>query len=180
MICYSGGAKGADIVFEQECISKGISVVAFTFKGHTSNSTNKYILSQEKLDTAFEHVKIANKTLKRNIYNISPYVKNLLCRNWYQVLMSDAIFAVSELNDNYTIVMGGTGWCVMMAIDNNKPVFVFDQNLELWFEYDYVIACFKPLDINVIPKLTEKFAGIGSRELVKVGATAIKKLIEMN
>lgn len=178
MICYSGGAIGADTVFEQECISKGITVIAFSFKGHKTTSENKYILSQEKLDEGFEHVKIANKTLKRNIYKLSPYVRNLLSRNWYQVRMSDVIFAVANLNENMTLVLGGTGWATQMAIDNNKPVFVFDQNTELWFQYDSYIAGYKPLDVNYVPKLTEKFAGIGSRELTDVGALAIKNLFE--
>lgn len=179
MICYSGGALGADTIFEQECINKGITVVALSFQGHKTASQNQYILSQERLDEGFENVKIANKTLKRNIYKISPYVRNLLSRNWYQVIASDAIFAVANLNDNYTIVLGGTGWCAMMAIDNNKPVYLFDQNTELWYEYDYIIGCFKPMDIGDIPKLTEKFTGVGSRELTEAGVLAIKKLFEM-
>jgi hypothetical protein len=179
MICYSGGAIGADTVFEQECISKGITVVAFTFKGHKTTTKNEYILSQEKLNKGFEHVTIANKTLKRNIYNISWYVKSLLSRNWFQVRLSDAVFAVANLNEDMTIVLGGTGWCVMMAIDNHKPVFVFDQKTELWFEYDYIIGCFKPMDVGDIPKLTSKFAGVGSRKLTEAGVLAIKKLFNM-
>jgi hypothetical protein len=178
-ICYSGGAVGADTVFEEMCILNDIKVIAWGFKGHKTNSLNNKILSQDELDKGFEHVKIANKSLKRNIYNISPYVKNLLSRNWYQVLYSDAIYAIANMNNDYMTVAGGTGWCVMMGVDNRKQVYVFDQKSELWYEYDYVIG-FKPMNIDTIPLLTEKFAGVGSRELTDSGVLAIKKLFTIN
>ena len=35
-ICYSGGAKGADIIFELESIKNGFNVIAFSFKEHNN------------------------------------------------------------------------------------------------------------------------------------------------
>ena len=177
MICYSGGATGADTVFEEMCMLNDIKVIAWGFQGHKTNSKNNKILNQDELDEGFEHVKIANKTLKRNIYKLSPYVKNLLSRNWYQVLYSDAIFATANMNDDYMTVAGGTGWAIQMAVNNKKQIYVFDQKTDLWFEYDYSIG-FKTMDINIIPKLTERFAGIGSREMTDNGMLAIKKLFQ--
>ena len=66
-----------------------------------------------------------------------------------------------------------------MAIDNKKSIFVFDQKTDLWFEYDYIIG-FKPMGIGDIPKLTERFAGIGTRELKDSGIVAIKSLLKKN
>jgi hypothetical protein len=67
---------------------------------------------------------------------------NKLIRNWTQVKYSDAIFAIGTLvkpgqsidpnNSKETriakkvIVSGGTGYAVEMAIQADKPVYVFD------------------------------------------------------
>ena len=93
-ICYSGGASGSDFLFELESIKHNIKVVAFSFDGHTTKSENRYILSKNQLKEGFEHIKIANERLGRNIKNAQPYVRNLISRDWFQVKNSDAIFAV--------------------------------------------------------------------------------------
>lgn len=176
LICNSGGAPGADTIFEDECTKNGIKVIAWSFFGHNIKSKNKIVLTKEQLNEGFENVIIANKTLKRNIYRISPYVKNLLSRNWYQVKYSDAIFAVANL-DGDNKVSGGTGWCCAMAIDNKKPVYVFDSNFNSWFKYNYDMGIFEIY--KNIPKLTKNFAGVGSREINDKGVDAIKNLINI-
>lgn len=173
-ICNSGGAPGADTIFEVECRKKGIVVISWSFFGHNTKSAYRVNLNKEQLNEGFEHVKIANITLKRNIFRISPYVKNLLSRNWYQVKNSDAIFAVANL-DGENRVSGGTGWCCSMAIDNKKSVYVFDSNFKSWFKYNYDINKFEKFE--GIPKLTYKFAGVGSREIDDDGINAIKLLM---
>lgn len=185
--CNSGGAVGADTVFEEECIKKGIPVLAWGFQGHKTNSKNVKILTKDELAEGWEHVKIANESLKRNIYNLSPYVRNLLARNWFQVKNSDTIFAVGNLTNSFSQVNGGTGWAVQMGIDNKKRVYVFDQNgyNPCWFQDTEV----KDVDGNVLfkrfitskdseflPVLTDRFAGIGTREINEHGILAIKKL----
>jgi len=174
--CNSGGAEGADTIFEQECASNGIPTIAWSFLKHKTKSSHKKNLTENELNEGFEHVKIANKSLKRSIF-LQPYVKNLLSRNWFQVKYSDAIFAVANL-DGKNKVSGGTGWCCAMAIDNKKPVYVFDMNYKKWFIYDYDISEFKEYD--GIPKLTDKFAGVGSREINEFGINAIKQLFQKN
>lgn len=89
-----------------------------------------------------------------------------------QVQNSDAIFAVGHLKNG--IVEGSTGQTVQMAIDDNKPVYVYDQVRKQWFS-----------NINGqwqvfsgIPKLTKNFAGISTRELNQDGKDAIKQVYE--
>lgn len=89
-----------------------------------------------------------------------------------QVQNADAIFAVGHLKNG--VVDGSTGQTVQMAIDNNKPVYVYDQIRKQWFS-----------NINGqwqvfsgIPKLTKNFAGIGTRELNNDGKDAIKQVYE--
>jgi hypothetical protein len=170
---YSGGADGADITFELEGEKYGVKTEAYSFYGHKTNSKNRKILTDDELDEGVEHVKIANKTLKRHIGNLSPYVKKLLARDWFQVKNSDTIFAVSTLLDE-SKVDGGTGWAVQMGIDNNKIVYVFDQNKNKWFRFSYIIHKFIEMDSD--PILTDNFAGIGSRDLNENGTNAILRL----
>lgn len=170
---HSGGATGADTFFELEGEKYGVKTVAYSFKGHNTKSKNVKILTDEELNEGMEHINIANKTLKRHIGNISPYVRKLLARDWFQVKNSDTIFAVSSLQDE-SKVTGGTGWATQMGIDNNKIVYVFDQNQNKWFRFSYIM--YKFLEMDKEPTLTDNFAGIGSREMNENGKNAILRL----
>lgn len=175
-VCNTGGAIGSDLVFEQECLRKGIKVIAWSFEGHNTNSKNRKILTREELEEGFEHIKIANKSLKRNFYNLKPYVKNLLSRNWFQVKNSDAIYAIGNIiKPNWHQVDGGTGWACQEGIDNKKDVYVFEQNENWWFKYNYKNEIFEKH--NDIPLLSKRFAGIGTREINENGIKAIKDLL---
>jgi len=184
---FSGGAQGSDTFFEKEGEKYGIKTIAYSFYGHNTSSKNKWNLTTEQLEEGLKHVEITNKTLDRNITTISTYVKKLLCRNWYQVKNADCIYAIGTLKSDGT-VDGGTGWAVQMAIDNNKPVYLFEQNKNTWYEY-------RPAFGNLhtdrfaepggfyevsIPPLTEKFAGIGTRNLNENGKKAIIELYRIN
>jgi len=187
--CHTGGADGSDQIFADESLKYNFKVIAYSFDGHNTDSRNRKILSQEELDEGFEHIKIANKTLKRNTYNLSKYVKNLLSRNWYQVKNSDAIFAIGTLESRMGIkltAIGGTGWATQSGIDNNKPVFFFDQDDNKWYEFVYEeelkkIGIDGPgrfIPITFTPTLTENFAGIGTRKINENGVKAIKELLK--
>jgi hypothetical protein len=173
MICHSGGAPGADQCFSDEGERYGVNTIAYSFKNHSTKSKNVKILTEDELKEGMDHVKIANKTLKRRIGNISPYVRNLLARDWFQVKNSEAVFAVSSLQDE-SKVFGGTGWAVQIGIDNDKIIYVFDQNQNKWFRFSYIIHKF--IEMNEEPVLTDNFAGIGTRELNENGKNAITLL----
>ena len=174
-ICFSGGATGSDLLWSFESIKKGYKVIDFSFEGHTTKSENRYILSTNHLKEGYEHIKIANNTLNRNVTNISSYVKNLISRDWFQVKKSEAIFAIGILQTEKT-VLGGTGWAVQLAIDNHKPVYLFEQNVNQWHYFDYESNAFEIYE--GIPKLTEKFAGIGTRNINENGMNAIISLFK--
>jgi len=172
--CFTGGAMGSDFVWETESIKKGFKVVAFSFEGHNTKSRNRLILTPEELEEGFEHIKIANKKLNRNLTGLQPYVKNLIARDWFQVNSSDTIFAVGVSNSN--IVLGGTGYAVACAMDNKKPIYLFDQNFNYWLYFDYKDDAFRMCE--EMPKLTEKFAGIGTRNINNDGVRAIVGLFK--
>lgn len=173
--CFTGGASGADFVWENESIKKNINVIAYSFDGHNTKSNNRFILNNNQLKEGIEHIKIANKRLNRNISNLSFYVKSLISRDWFQVKSSDAIFAIG-LMENETNVKGGTGYAVSCAIDNKKPIYFFEQNHNQWYYFDYESNKFEIYED--IPILTKNFAGIGTREINQNGINAIKSLFK--
>lgn len=171
--CHSGGCPGSDMAWETEGEKYGVHTISYSFKGHTQKGKHPKILSGEELDEGFDHVMIANKTLKRYPQGQSTYVKSLLARNWFQVKNSTVVFAIAK-SIKGTIVEGGTGWAVQMAVDNKKPVFVFDQNNNTWKAFDYSSKIFLP--IIDIPTLAENFAGVGTRYLTEGGLLAIESV----
>ncbi len=178
---HSGGCPGADMTWENESFLYGVKTIAYSFKGHVQEGKNQKILTNEELAEGWEHVKIAEKGIKRPLFRIqfNQYVKNLLSRNWFQVKNADTIFAVGKFfNDKRTIVDGGTGWAVQMAIDNRKLIYLFEQNQNCWFKYDYQSKRFEQM--NCLPTLTENIAGIGTREINDNGINAIKEIIKIN
>ena len=88
-----------------------------------------------------------------------------------QVKNSEAVFAIAKGFEANGSVSGGTGWAVQMAIDSNKPVYVFLQSTNNWYkrvEDNWVIT--------ETPTLTKNFAGIGTRELNESGKQAIRNV----
>lgn len=89
-----------------------------------------------------------------------------------QINNTDAIFVVGNLKNG--VVEGSIGQFVQVAIDENKPIYVYDQMRKQWFS-----------NINGqwsvfsgVPKLTKNFAGISARELNNDGKDAIKQVYE--
>jgi len=172
--CHSGGCPGADMEWEREGEKYGVKTIAYSFPDHVQEGKNPKILSMGELGEGWEHVLIADRALKKNVAALaSTYMRCLLCRNWFQVKNSKAIFAIGML-ENPAQVKGGTGWAVQMAIDNQKPVVVYDQTKSYWLYFDYGYKMF--LRVNFSPKLTEDFAGIGTRDINSDGKDAIRKI----
>lgn len=177
-ICHSGGCPGADMVWENEGLNFGVKTIAYSFRNHIHEGKNPKILTVGELGEGWNAVLLANKTLQKNVNEIVyPYVKNLLCRNWFQVKNSEAIFAVGQLMSD-RLVDGGTGWAVQMAIDNHKPVYIFNQKETGWFEYIYDAGYF--MIMSDIPTLTVNFAGIGTRKITPAGIQSIKDIYRHN
>jgi len=170
-INHSGGAYGSDFYWGNIGEKYGVESKHYYGEGNKTPFGNTPV-SKSAMKEADSHLEKANKTLNRRFPTSNEYVNNLLRRNWQQVKNSDAIFAVSTIADNNT-VNGGTGWAVQMAIDNNKPVHVFDQDKGKWYEYNYST---KSWDETDTPTLTKNFAGIGSRKIDDTGKKAIEEV----
>jgi hypothetical protein len=194
---YTGGAPGADLLFEECAIKKDYEVVAYSFEGHNTLSTKRKILFPEELEEANVHVRDAAEYLGRTYSNHdNEYVFNLLRRNWFQIKDATSVYAVSEFQDllhiqntkinRYAVVSkvrvkGGTGWAVAMALlAGDKNVYVFDQIFGEWYSCRPAVNTLSPVytikPLGDVPTPPEKFAGIGTRKLNERGIYAIKSL----
>lgn len=172
-ICHSGGCPGSDMTWENEGLIYDVHTIAYSFWNHRQQGRNQKILSGLELKEGFERVLKANEVIKKYPQGQAQYIQNLLARNWFQVKNSEAIFAIAK-SVKGNLVEGGTGWAVQMAIDVRKPLFVFDQPTICWLKFDYDKNRFEKM--AVLPKLTEHFAGVGTREINKNGINAIKTI----
>jgi len=171
-INHSGGCEGADMAWEISGLEYGVKTISYSFHGHTQYGENPYIMNSDELNEGWEACKIAAETLNRPLERSkSTYVRKLICRNWFQVKHSEAIFAIGTFASySRKIVNGGTGWAVQMGIDNKKPVYLFDQNEQVWKQYSYRHDRFIS---GLTPLLTRDFAGIGTRAITDAGLRVI-------
>lgn len=170
-VCHTGGAHGADMSWELVGMEYGVIPKAYSFVGHNTISQNTVVLTDEELDEGYEMVQEIQPINKKFIS--SPYVRRLLSRNWFQVKNSETVYAIAEFDEkNPSLVAGGTGWAVEMAKIRKMPIFVFSQQNECWFEYDYKQLTFVSIG-DAVPIIVKNFAGIGTRDLTDVGMQAI-------
>jgi len=162
----------------------GVKTNAYSYKTKYHKSGDKVEISDEDYEEGVKMIMIANKTLKR--FGINKYM-NLLARNWAQVKYSTHIYAVGAIispgdkcskgyvnKSKNEIVSGGTGYAVQLGIDNNKAVYVFDQNKDNWFRWSYTLLSF--IKVEDVKIKTENFAGIGTREIKTNGIKAIQEI----
>lgn len=171
MICYSGGAHGADAIWGRYGKMYGVQTKHFYVEGFLTPFGNCMIPKKEavKADTQLQ---LANQTLKRTFPTKSDATNSLLRRNWYQVEDSDMVVAISTFVASDR-VKGGTAWAVQMAIDLGiKWIYVFDQERRAWFRYHHDAGfsyCFLPN----LQQGMQGFTGIGTRNINEYGKHAI-------
>lgn len=157
--CYSGGAEGADCCWGTLGKEWGYDVVHYY--GGKRTPYGNTALTAEQMQEGWQRVLLANQTLKRR----PEKYYELLSRNWWPVRMAETVFAIGRIYNG--VVMGGTGWAVQMAIDTRTPVYVFDQDKDQWYTWDgRWTPCPEPV-------LTDKFAGVGTRDINARGVQAI-------
>lgn len=168
---HSGGAVGSDTAWDTIGKLFGLGNSAHYFGAGNKTPKGNTPLTAEQLAKADPALKKANESLGRRYPPSNAYVRTLLQRNYYQVLNSDAVFAIGNIAGN--IVEGGTGWAVQMAVDQGKPVYVFNQKDNNWYTYSNG----KFIQTGT-PVLTKNFAGVGTREITEAGKNAIKAVYE--
>ena len=175
-ILFSGGAKGSESAFGSFSEEYGIEEVNFSFKGHSiERQRGLRILNHEELlqgDVSLEYV----SRLMNRRYSQTPTLRKLLQSIWFQINHGQEIYVIGEILEDGT-VKGGTGWGAEFAKLCNKPLFVFDQKKDKWFQWHQTEwqACSekKPPVIQHF-----HFSGTGTRFLEENGRKAILSLFQ--
>lgn len=191
MTCHSGGAPGSDIYWDEVGKKYGVNTVHYYYgdKSEYNSPYGNQLITEEDYEEG--RYKVAEAARWNWGYLYKTMKDPRLVRDWCQVKYSDAVFAVGRIvlpgqlvfpgkrGDSriarVECVSGGTGYAVAMAILNKKKVYVYDQLLESWFTWiwhDEETGEF--IGLGEVPKLTENFAGIGTREINDYGKEAIE------
>jgi len=171
-VIHSGGAKGSDSAWETIGKKFGFKTNHYFIRGFGTPRGNTPIdVNKPEVDAALAR---ANQRLGRKFPTAKEYVNNLLRRNIAQVTNSDMVIAIGEVSKDLRNVEGGTGWAVASAIiDTKNPVFAFDQTNGKWYEFNRETDRFAE---SRVPTPTDNFAGIGTREINKLGQEAIESV----
>lgn len=173
----TGGARGADEAFAICAYSIGHDVTHYSFKGHKVKGPGEVIMmGEDRYELADSLIKECNKILKRNIGGMAEHSLNLLRRNMIKVYDNDitSLYAASYLTEEGT-VPGGTAWATtIFNILSKGPMYIFNQADGCWYESDFFGRFEKMKEDPKTP--TGIYLGIGSRELINTGKSAIIKL----
>jgi hypothetical protein len=161
-ILFSGGAPGAEAAFGTCAERHGVEEVNFTFEGHkVQRHRGVRVLNHEELlagDVSLEYV----SRLMQRRYTEGPTIRKVLQTLWYQVNSGQEIYVIGSILDDGT-VKGGTGWGAEFAKLCNKPLFVFDQEKNAWFEWTG--STWKQLDRSAPVISHPHFTGTGTRAI---------------
>ena len=179
---HSGGAIGADSYWDEIGEKYGVVSNHYYYQDKTPRGNTE--ISEEDAKEGQQKVTIAARQMGRIKPN-QQIRNNLLIRDWVQVKYADAIFAVTtmlntgdEMNYGKKALIpqgkGGTGYAMQMAINEGKPVYVYDQVRRRWFS-----NIDGKWEIADAPILTPNFAGIGTRDLNWYGKDAIEHVYRL-
>ncbi len=170
-ILFSGGASGSEAAFGAAAERFGIDEVNFTFDGHKIHRERGVrSLTHEELlngDVSLTYV----SGLMHREYPRTPTFRKILQTIWYQINSGQEIYVIGKILDDNT-VRGGTGWGAEFGKICNKPLFVFDQTKDAWFQWakDH----WEDAGLPVIQHV--HFTGTGTRHLEDNGRRAIEEL----
>jgi hypothetical protein len=173
-ILFSGGAPGAEAQFGMCAEDHGVEEVNFTFDGHKiERHRGVRVLNHEELlngDVSLEYV----SRLMHRRYVEGPTLRRILQTLWYQVNNGQEIYVIGAIQEDDT-VRGGTGWGAEFAKLCNKPLWVFDQDRDGWFQWTG--SAWTALGAADAPVVTHPhFTGTGTRTMRDNGKRAIEGL----
>jgi hypothetical protein len=173
-ILYSGGAAGAEAEFGGCAERHGIEEVNFTFDGHTiQRRRGVRVLNHEELQAGDVSLEYVSRLMHRR-YTDAPTIRKVLQTLWYQINNGQEIYVVGAILEDGT-VRGGTGWGAEFAKLCNKPLYVFDQDRDRWFQW--AGEAWQPMEAAKGPVIAHPhFSGTGTRTLQPNAKRAIEEL----
>ena len=92
------------------------------------------MLNHEELNAGDVSLAYVSRLMNRR-YPDTPTFRKILQSIWYQINNGQEIYVIGAIQPDAT-VRGGTGWGAEFAKLCNKPLFVYDQDKNGWFEWD--------------------------------------------
>lgn len=173
VILFSGGAQGAESEFGAIAERYGIEEVNFTFEGHEIfRDRGIRMLNHEELKQGDISLTYVSNLMHRK-YPQTPLFRKILQSIWYQINSGQEIYVIGKILEDNT-VKGGTGWGAEFAKLCNKPLFVFDQDQNSWFQWNKENWISIKSPVITHPHIT----GTGTRMLNTKGKRAIDELFE--
>jgi hypothetical protein len=174
-ILFSGGAPGAEAEFGACAERHGVEEVNFTFDGHKiDRHRGVRVLNHEELQAGDVSLEYVSRLMHRR-YTDSPTIRKVLQTLWYQVNHGQEIYVIGTILED-GIVRGGTGWGAEFAKLCNKPLYVFDQEKDEWFQWSG--TDWTPLGQSKWPTIAHPhFTGTGTRTIRDNGRRAIEDLL---
>jgi len=170
-ILFSGGAKGTETAFGELAQSHGVEEVNYSFEGHlVERNRGLRVLTEDELALKDVSLTYVSRLMSRK-FSAAPIFRKVLQSICWQVASGFEIFVVGSIQDDQT-VKGGTGWGAEYAKICNKPLFVFDQEKNGWFQW--IKTEFKAVDAPLIRH--KHFTGTGTRFLEANGRKALEDL----
>ena len=175
-ILFSGGAPGAEAYFGACAERHGVEEVHFTFDGHKiDRHRGVRVLNHEELLAGDVSLQYVSRLMHRR-YTEGPTLRKVLQTLWYQVNQGQEIYVIGVILDDLT-VRGGTGWGAEFAKLCNKPLYVFDQSKDKWFEWTN--DSWESRRGGQLPVITHPhFTGTGTRTLEANSQKAIDELFD--
>jgi len=112
----------------------------------------------------------ANETLQRE--PLQEYLIDLLEQKYAVLLQADTLFAFGDFTQDFKELRGATGWCVQMAADMGKTIYVYDIESRMWFHFKNNQFCLK----QESPTLALKSMILGSKYVGASTNNAIQTL----
>ncbi len=167
---YSGGLRGSEETFGMCAEKHGVKEVTLSFKGHgLTRDTNTTVLSDVELNKGNISMEIVSERMGRR-YAQADKIRKVFQVIFHMVNKGYQVFAIGWIQPDKT-VKGGTGWAVELAKFFNRPVSVFDQNVNKWYTWN---GSDWAEETPIISNKT--FCGTGTRNLSDKGKKAIEDL----
>lgn len=172
---YSGGASGAEAAFGVQAERFGLAEVNYSFFGRDiARARGLTELSEAELRRGDVSLAYVSQRMGR-AYSVVPEFRRILQSIWHQVNSAGQVLVVGALQEDGT-VRGGTGWGAELARVWNKPLWIFDQEREAWFQW---VVLDQAWAASEIPTLRPGgICGTGTRSLSAAGRAAIESVFD--
>ena len=169
-VVYTGGAKGTDDLVERLGKQFGMQVEVLVPPNHP-RATFITPSTRHPVHHLHQAAEKLGKQMPSHFYTLQ-----LLQRNYQLAKKAHTIYAFGILEQDHKRVKGGTGWTVQLAMDQGKPVYLFDIPSQSWYRSDHYYQVnenattlvtgsqFVPWDPKK-PTLHQSSAIVGSRDV---------------